>query len=172
MSKFYANRLRRDELAAASRRWLGTPFRKRAAVCGAGVDCVNLVLRLWAESGFHPSITLPDHYSLDAGAHAETSQVIAAANQCPQLRLSPLRTFADGPRIGYFFTGDLLVFAPDTQSAHHVGLMLDTVWGIPTGEFIHAWRDTGVVCGELRDPTFSRILVAVYRPLATASEVA
>jgi len=36
-----------DEVVAAARAWLGTPYRHRASVRGAGCDCLGLLRGVW-----------------------------------------------------------------------------------------------------------------------------
>jgi len=38
-----------DRIVTAARGWLGTPFRHRASVKGAGADCLGLVRGVWRE---------------------------------------------------------------------------------------------------------------------------
>lgn len=181
---FYQSVWRREELVVEAKWWVGTPFRKGASVRGAGVDCVHLVVALWQASGFCPGIEMPRHYSLDEGAHASASRVITLADGCRLLEA----VWRFPGSTATLMTGDLLVFAPDSQSAHHVGILLnhpaeefqqpweqrdrsvrtlDRLGDSRRGAFLHAWRETGVVVGELEDATFKQMLVAVYRPLAS-----
>lgn len=39
----------RDEIVAAARGWLGTPYRHQASIKGAGCDCLGLVRGVWRE---------------------------------------------------------------------------------------------------------------------------
>ena len=41
--------MRRDEIVAAARSWLGTPYRHQASRKGAGCDCLGLVRGVWRE---------------------------------------------------------------------------------------------------------------------------
>jgi len=53
-----------DEIVAAARGWLGTPYRHQAACRGAGCDCLGLVRGVWREVvGDEPD--RPPAYSVD-----------------------------------------------------------------------------------------------------------
>ena len=43
------NALSRDAIVASARKWLGTPYRHQASVCGAGCDCLGLVRGVWRD---------------------------------------------------------------------------------------------------------------------------
>ncbi len=39
----------RDDIVAAGRGWIGTPYRHQASLKGVGADCLGLVRGLWRE---------------------------------------------------------------------------------------------------------------------------
>ncbi|MEP7240418.1 MAG: NlpC/P60 family protein [Devosia sp.] len=39
--------MRRDEIVAAARAWVGTPYRHQASTLGAGCDCLGLLRGVW-----------------------------------------------------------------------------------------------------------------------------
>ena len=41
----------RDEIVAAARGWIGTPYRHQGALKGVGCDCLGLILGAWRELG-------------------------------------------------------------------------------------------------------------------------
>jgi NlpC/P60 family putative phage cell wall peptidase len=41
--------MRRDDIVAAARGWIGTPYRHQASLKGAGCDCLGLVRGVWRE---------------------------------------------------------------------------------------------------------------------------
>jgi NlpC/P60 family putative phage cell wall peptidase len=41
----------RDEIVAAARGWIGTPYRHQAALKGVGCDCLGLLIGVWRELG-------------------------------------------------------------------------------------------------------------------------
>jgi cell wall-associated NlpC family hydrolase len=46
----------RDDVVAAARTWLGTPFHDCADLKGAGVDCAMLLVRVYCDLGLVPMI--------------------------------------------------------------------------------------------------------------------
>jgi NlpC/P60 family putative phage cell wall peptidase len=53
----------RDDVVAAARRWIGTPYKHQASVRGVGCDCIGLVRGVWRELyGAQPE-TGPEDYS-------------------------------------------------------------------------------------------------------------
>lgn len=53
---------------AEARRWIGTPYRHQASVCGAGADCLGLVRGVWrALNGAEPEPLPPYPARWDAG---------------------------------------------------------------------------------------------------------
>ena len=52
----------RDEIIASARRWRRTPFHHHARVKGVGVDCLNLLVAVYQESGLLSlDYQLPDY---------------------------------------------------------------------------------------------------------------
>ena len=41
----------RNEIVAAARGWIGTPYRHQGALKGVGCDCLGLILGIWREVG-------------------------------------------------------------------------------------------------------------------------
>jgi NlpC/P60 family putative phage cell wall peptidase len=41
----------RDEIVAAARAWIGTPYRHQGALKGVGCDCLGLLIGVWREVG-------------------------------------------------------------------------------------------------------------------------
>lgn len=39
--------LAREEIVAEARRWIGTPYRHQASLCGVGCDCLGLLRGVW-----------------------------------------------------------------------------------------------------------------------------
>lgn len=144
--------IRRLELIDAARSWLGTPFRKGAAIKGAGADCVHLAHEVYAASGFQlPPIAT--EYSLDAARHLKLSKLIQwieASARFSSLS-SPLSSVP----------GDLLLFTIG-RIEHHVGIQ------ITASTFINAIKRHGVCELNLHDSTWAKRLSAVYRPMEEA----
>lgn len=153
MKPFFSNPEGLARLETEAARWVGTPFSPHAAVCGAGVDCVNLAARLLSSCGHASSFELP-RYAMDGGKHNRTSQLTDYLDARKDfLNVSALPEFGLSP-----VPGDVLCFKLG-RSAHHCGLMLSR------GKFIHALYGRKVAIASLSDRTFARSLFAIYRPV-------
>ncbi|MFZ2643466.1 MAG: hypothetical protein WA117_20915 [Verrucomicrobiia bacterium] len=147
-------------------RWIGTPFAPHARVCRAGVDCVQLAGAFYIETGLVTHFT-PPPYSLDAGAHRGTSQVI---EYVAGLRNEFRTLWAEGDGksnrvIPPIILGDLLGFQFG-RVVHHVGIVTRDAGGERPAEFIHVFR-RGVVCiCPMDDVAWLSRLAVVYRPIA------
>jgi NlpC/P60 family putative phage cell wall peptidase len=88
----------RDDVIAAARLWLGTPYRHQASLKGIGCDCLGLVRGVWRElHGAEPE-RLPA-YSLD-WAEAGLSETLAEAGHRHLVAIDR----------GAFDGGDVLLF--------------------------------------------------------------
>ncbi|OYW84870.1 MAG: peptidase P60, partial [Hyphomonas sp. 32-62-5] len=56
--------MKRAEIVAAARGWLGTPYRHQASLKGAGCDCLGLVRGVWREV-IGPEPEAPPPYTPD-----------------------------------------------------------------------------------------------------------
>jgi|WetSurMetagenome_2_1015567.scaffolds.fasta_scaffold274631_2 hypothetical protein len=148
MIAFFSTAERIAQLHLAAQRWDGTPFIAHACACGRGVDCVHLAAALYIESGALARFD-PPAYTLDAGSHNNTSQVLDY--------LVHDAHFAEVSATG-LMAGDALALNV-RLSSHHVGVMLD-------GErFIHVLFNRGTMVSSLKEQLYSRRIVAVYRPV-------
>ena len=149
MTPVFQSAERQAALLAEARSWLGTPFVPRGNLKGAGVDCVHLPAEIYRALGVLPGYAFPD-YQLDSGSHAAESLVTGWLDGRPDfLPLAPVEAC---------LAGDLLAFRIG-KVVHHVGLLLQG------SRFIHCLRHRGVLESDLRDPTYAKRLVRVYRPL-------
>ncbi len=117
----------RRDLIEEAREWIGTPYHYRAAVKGAGCDCVGLInaLRAWA-LGETP-LEMPA-YSRDFANSAANETLLAAGYQ----NLVPIALGTERP-------GDVVAFRwRDRMAVMHVGLLVEN------DRVIHARRVTGV----------------------------
>lgn len=58
----------REAALIEARRWIGTPYRHQASVCGAGADCLGLIRGVWrALNGAEPEALPPYPMRWDAG---------------------------------------------------------------------------------------------------------
>jgi NlpC/P60 family putative phage cell wall peptidase len=87
-----------DDIVAAARSWLGTPYQHQASVKGVGCDCLGLLRGVWRECvGAEPE-TAPAYSSDWAEASSEDQLLLAA-----QRHLVPVPGLAFQP-------GDVLLF--------------------------------------------------------------
>ena len=128
-----------EEIVAAARLWLGTPYRHQAATLGAGCDCVGLLRGVWRELYRKEPPAFPP-YRADWRdlSHADELQTLADA----WLR----------PAEGRLAVGQILLFRLGR-------LPLPKHCGILVGEsrFIHAQERLGVVEATLGDNWRRRI---------------
>lgn len=135
--------------------WMGTPFMLNAAVRGAGVDCVRFVAEVMKECGQLPHYEFP-HYTIDGGDHLKASLVEQ------WLRPHPLFTGIALDQLRY--PGDVMEFRVGRGVTHHVGLYMGDA-------FQRIWSAAGtdgVQVRTLRDNTWGKRLVRVWRPLEAA----
>ncbi|MGL4395568.1 MAG: NlpC/P60 family protein [Hyphomicrobium sp.] len=91
-----------DEIVAAARAWIGTPYHHQASCRGVGADCLGLVRGVWRDVFGHELLT-PPAYSRDwgeangietmlAGARAHLTEIAiadAAAGDVVLFRMRP-----------------------------------------------------------------------------------
>ncbi|GHA29280.1 peptidase [Devosia pacifica] len=120
-----------DRVVTIARRWLGTPYRHRAATRGAGCDCLGLLRGVWRELyGSEPLVVPPYRVDLRDTEHAGLLQEAA------ETLLDP----ADHqPR-----AGDVVLFQLRRAGvARHCGIL------VGTDRFIHAQERLGVIEANL-----------------------
>lgn len=126
-----------------ARRWIGTPFRHRASVCGAGCDCLGLVLGLRRALGHADPVSIPA-YAADWGATAGDEALWQALSRCLK---------AAGP---VAMPGDVLLFRLRRgAAAGHLGIQSQTG---AEPRFIHAYSGHGVVESPLGTPWERRVV--------------
>ena len=123
--------MRADEIVAAARGWIGTPYRHRAATRGAGCDCLGLLVGVMRELGHAPP-ELP-HYGAD-WRDAEGREALAVL--CGHwLRAVP------GPEAGQV----ALFRLGRSEVPRHCGLL------VTADRFVHAQEGFGVVEANLTE---------------------
>ena len=134
----------RDDLVAAARRWIGTPYRHQASLIGAGCDCLGLVRGLWREFYGDEPEPLPPY----APDWAEASRVEAMID-AGRRHLVAVPLAAMGP-------GDVILFRwrPDLP-AKHAGILATP------DRFVHAYEGCAVVESPL-GPWWRRRLAAAF----------
>ena len=70
--------MNRNDIVAAARGWIGTPYRHQASVKGAGTDCLGLLRGVWREV-MGPEPEAPPPYSPDWAELPGTGEVMAEA---------------------------------------------------------------------------------------------
>lgn len=114
--------MKRSEIVAEARRWIGTPYCHQASLCGAGCDCLGLVRGVWrALVGAEPET--PPPYTPDwAEALGEETLLVAARRHL--LEIAP----------GNVRYGDVLIFRMGTGvPAKHCGVVTGD------GTLVHAY---------------------------------
>ncbi|EIP99440.1 hypothetical protein OpiT1DRAFT_03957 [Opitutaceae bacterium TAV1] len=151
MKPYFENNDRQAALWDVAQQWLGTPFFARAAVCGEGVDCVNLVHELLVTAGAIPRLVLPD-YTLDRARHVTDSLLLRFLLTEPALAGRSLLVPPAAPRL----PGDLIA-CKSGLTDHHLSLAL------PWGKAIHAIERQGVILTPLDDAQLVRRTLYVLR---------
>ena len=116
--------LHRDDIVAAARGWIGTPYRHQASLKGVGCDCLGLVRGVWrAVTGEEPERAPP--YTRD-WAEAASAETLAQAAACHMIAM-PLDEFGPGDvllfrwRAGNPAKHAAIVTTPDTMVHAHDG---------------------------------------------------
>lgn len=135
---------RTDEIVAAARGWIGTPYVHQASCKGAGCDCLGLLRGVWREViGAEPET--PPAYTRDWSEPQGDEALWRAA-----LRHLTARKPEDEA------IGDVLLFRMrDGSVAKHLGLQS------AIGEraaFVHAYSGQGVLESPLSTPWRRRIV--------------
>ena len=142
--------VRGNEIVAAARGWIGTPYRHQAACRGAGCDCLGLVRGVWREViGEEPE--RPPAYSMDWSGPAREEVLWQAALR--HLRARPVT--GEQP-------GDVILFRMRAGAvAKHLGIC--TRAG-RDARFVHAYSGHGVVESALSLPWRRRIVARFAFP--------
>ena len=129
-----------DDIIAAARAAIGTPFRHQGRTAGSGLDCVGL--------GAHVLTTLGIPYVDQEGYGRRPSEGRLEAALAGQPRLVKV------PRSD-LRAGDFLLMRFFKAPQHLAIFTGDTV--------IHAWETAGKVCEHRLDDAWKKRIVAVYR---------
>lgn len=115
----------RAALVMAAHNWLNTPYHHKARIKGAGVDCAQLLIGVYAEAGLIEPFDTGD-YPPDWMLHREEERFLAWVNQYLVEVETPL-------------PGDVAIWRFG-RSFSHGAIVVD--WPL----FIHAYRVAGCVC--------------------------
>lgn len=137
-----------EGIAALARGWLGTPYRHRASLKGAGCDCLGLLRGVWREAlGAEPEPVPPYRADPRDPRHAGALEAAARRN----LRPAP-EAFAAG-QVLLFRLGGL-------AHARHCAIL------VGPDRFVHAQERLGVVEAHLGEAWRRRIAARFDFPLA------
>ncbi len=120
--------MKRGEIVAAARDWIGTPYRHQASLKAAGCDCLGLVRGVWRELiGEEPEV--PPPYTPDwAEATGEETLLAGARRQMQEIVLDEARA------------GDVIIFRMGTGvPAKHCAVLTGA------GSIVHAYWGRAVV---------------------------
>lgn len=135
-----------EEVVVAARLWLGTPYRHRASVRGAGCDCLGLLRGVWRTLYGSEPLPVPN-YRADARDPAHAGALLAAAEQL----LVPVP--------GASQPGDVVLFRlRQGAPPRHCGIM------VAPRRFIHAQEGLGVVEANLGESWQRRLAGAFEFP--------
>ncbi|MQT12316.1 NlpC/P60 family protein [Segnochrobactrum spirostomi] len=118
----------RDEIVAAARGWIGTPYRHQASLKGVGADCLGLVRGLWRDL-IGPEPEAVPAYSPD-WAEAGGRETLAAGGLRHMIAV-PIEAAQPGDVVLYRFREGL--------PAKHAGLL------VTADRMVHATERIGVV---------------------------
>jgi NlpC/P60 family putative phage cell wall peptidase len=117
-----------DQVTAAARGWLGTPYHDQASVRGVGCDCLGLVRGVWRELHGPEPMPIPP-YSRDWG-ETGTREPLAEAARALMVEIA----------VTDIAPGALILFRMRMGAvAKHCGIL------VAPDRFIHAYERTGVV---------------------------
>lgn len=142
-----ADAVRRREVVSAARDWIGTPYRRRASVRGAGADCLGLIRGLWRDLCGPEPVALP-LYS-DDWLELNQSDVLHDA-LCSVMRIADHRFPEPGSVLAFRFGRN--------RTCKHVGIVTT---GGAHPKFVHAYCRYGVVETSL-DPTWRKRIAAIF----------
>jgi len=132
-----------DAIIAATRAWIGTPYRHQASALGAGCDCLGLLRGVWRSVVGAEPIKMPP-YRADWRDKTNAHALQQAADE--------FLVVSNGePR-----AGDVILFKMlRSQPPKHCGIM------IADNVFVHAQEQIGVVEANLTDP-WQRRVAGIY----------
>ncbi len=128
----------RDDVVAAARAWLGTPYRHRASALGAGCDCLGLLRGVWRRVMGDEPEALPNYSSDWRRVEGD-----ALAQACARWLV-----LAEGE----ICAGQVVLFrVRRAGAARHCGIM------VGPRRFIHAQERIGVVEANMGEGWLKRV---------------
>jgi NlpC/P60 family putative phage cell wall peptidase len=132
-----------EEVVSAARAWVGTPYRHRASMPGAGCDCLGLLRGVWRELYGEEPEAVPA-YRADARDPVHAGSLLSAAERW-------LVRASGEPRAGQVVLFRLIAGLPP----RHCGIMIGAT------RFVHAQERHGVVEANLSE-AWRRRLAGVF----------
>lgn len=134
----------RQQIIAAARAWIGTPYQHQASCQGAGCDCLGLIRGVWRMV-----------YGTEPEAIPAYTPDWSEASNIERLRDAAERNLIRIPQDNRK-AGDVLLFRMrDNSPAKHLGIMSST------HHMIHAYTNHGVLESSL-GTSWSRRIAYVY----------
>jgi NlpC/P60 family putative phage cell wall peptidase len=131
----------REEVVAAARSWIGTPFREQQSMRGEGADCVGLGVGVGRDLGHEISVEpwkqSPDNRRMERECDSRLRKV-------PVAQMQP---------------GDV-VLIQTVKEPHHMGILSNYRDGFG---IIHALKARGKVVEHRLDSRWHKSIVAAYR---------
>ncbi len=134
-----------DDILAAARQCLGTPFRHQGRLIGIGLDCAGVAVHVATQLG-HDVIDLPAYGRTPADGQLEA---LLEAQPC-------LSLIDDNPCGARARPGDLLLMR-FTRDPQHLAILTDEQ------TIVHAYESVGTCCEHRLSPAWAARIVRVYR---------
>ena len=136
----------RDDIVAAARSALDTPFKHQGRRVGKGLDCAGLLVHVLATLGF--SVADRSGYSRHPSG-SELEAAIAENVASGVLVIVPLSSIQAGDFVLMRFEGE--------KESRHLGIVG------PNGSLIHSWARVRKVCEHRIDAQWARRIVGAWR---------
>lgn len=140
-----------NEVVAAARRWLGTPYAHQCSARGQGTDCLGLLRGVWRDVVGREPAEIPS-YTADWSECSSLERLWHAARE----HLKEVPVDPNCP-------GCVVLFRMQRNSvAKHLAILATGPAGMPT--IIHAYSGKGVVETPLTLPWLRRIVAQFQYP--------
>lgn len=108
----------RQRLVEEARRWLGTPYKHRGAVLGAGCDCVQLLIQSSLAAGLIDDADAAGKYTCDWHLHRSEERYLEGLERFAARVDDSEDKLIDRPRDFTAETGDILMFQVGRTFSH------------------------------------------------------
>lgn len=131
----------RELVIEEARRWIGTPYRHRGMIRGAGCDCISLIVSIYQQLGLIDHFALPKYSPQWNMHHSEELCLIGVRRYADEVPAPPERI----P-----LPGDIVIFRYARAYSHNA-IVAD--WP----RLIHCWQTVGVQWGDAERDSFLRV---------------